>query len=177
MASKAAGHLRAGSERQSHKSRVPVSRRSRGPAIAPLQRCEQPTGTPAAQPAPTLAVRPACRFAFVPTREWQLDARHPVQRCGCRGCKSGRCCLGRGAAPCASITASMPWPGLLSARASRAEVGAASPPLQARKRPRWHGCACCVGNAVHGVTAPRKKRRQCRSLAATNCARSYGKAL
>jgi hypothetical protein len=35
MAAKAAGHLRAGSERQSHKSRVPVSRRSCEPAIDP----------------------------------------------------------------------------------------------------------------------------------------------
>ena len=36
MSTKAAGHLRAGSERQSHKSRVPVSRRSCVPAIDPL---------------------------------------------------------------------------------------------------------------------------------------------
>jgi len=37
MAAKAAGHLRAGSERLSHKSRVPVSRRSCGPAIDPQE--------------------------------------------------------------------------------------------------------------------------------------------
>ena len=36
MSTKAAGHLWAGSERQSHKSRVPVSRRSCVPAIDPL---------------------------------------------------------------------------------------------------------------------------------------------
>ena len=120
MSTKAAGHLRAGSERQSHKSRVPVSRRSCGPAIDPEAdtrsaelAAPKPTVEPAqncAHPVPASNTKYACapptRLSEVVTsatpHRKNASPRIGRRRAGCR-LRQGRVVAGSCALSGASL--------------------------------------------------------------------------